>query len=650
MKKVKLTSKSIVCLILCLTLIVSCACMLTVFAAEVNENEVGATTYYLWGQNNNGPNFGSMTKPTGTFSYSDSIGYYYDLPSSAFGSGDYCFVISTNGTSGSNAASNQAIKTATSSGSYYLQYGNYSSYTCFHVWNDRKDAIRISFKSTSSGVTAEKAGTTPTEKPTQTPTQAPTQSPTQAPTGSTQKPTNPTTPTTTPGSATVVYFRGDGNWTTVTAYAWNNGDDKNAGWPGEKMTSIGDNVFQIDLKKKYANIIFSKNGQNQTGDLTLPGGGYIYDIKTQKWEVYDVSPLQVKSFTTDLASPQYTQTDINLSASATGVGSVQYKFSVKNSSNQTTVLKDFSTKNVASWKPTATGTYTLIFDFKDTANNTNQRTMAYEIKSDADVEAPIIKSVTPTGEILVNQKCNINVTAGGGKTGTNLLFYKYVITDQNNRAVNVPYYTLNSSYSFTPKSLGTHTLSVAVQASDNETVVRSYNLSSVNEKHDEDELEITSFKSVGSLQVGNTIDVSCSAAGGTSPYTYQFLYDGKVVANYSQEATCSIKLDTLGTHTIKVNVSDSKGKTVSRTMTIEVTDTPTPPEPRTLRGDADRNGTVDVMDAVLIQKVLANLQPESKINIANADADNDGEVTILDASMIQKHLARLLPDWPLEEE
>ena len=65
--------------------------------------------------------------------------------------------------------------------------------------------------------------------------------------------------------------------------------------------------------------------------------------------------------------------------------------------------------------------------------------MTLEVKDDSALVKPIIKSVTPANLnlIKVNSTATVTVKAGGGKTGTNLLFYKYVVTDPNG-AQNTP--------------------------------------------------------------------------------------------------------------------------------------------------------------------------------------------------------------------
>ena len=59
-----------------------------------------------------------------------------------------------------------------------------------------------------------------------------------------------------------------------------------------------------------------------------------------------------------------------------------------------------------------------------------------------------------------------------------------------------------------------------------------------------------------------------------------------------------------------------------------------------IRGDADGDGNVTILDATAIRRVLAELGTTAYEEQA-ADADGDGDVTIMDATAIQRHLADL---------
>ena len=63
--------------------------------------------------------------------------------------------------------------------------------------------------------------------------------------------------------------------------------------------------------------------------------------------------------------------------------------------------------------------------------------------------------------------------------------------------------------------------------------------------------------------------------------------------------------------------------------------------PSVLIGDADRDGSVTILDATRIQRFIAELEPEENIDMIAADADRDGSVTVVDATRIQRVLAEL---------
>ena len=646
-------------------------CALVTGATEVDRlSDVGADTYYIYGLATNDPNFGGMSGPTGTFTYDSSQGYYYY---DASFTGDYCFVVASMSGNGAQAVKSPAVGNVAEAGNYYLQQGNYHGYVCMHLWNPNGDKVRIYFRTASGGLYAIKSGGT-VVNPTQPPaTQAPaTQKPTsssgtsyvycenaagwstvkaymwvrdtensnaqwpgasmtniggniwryQVPSGynmiifnngnsgpgnqtenldypgagyiynnstgqwskygggsqstdppATQAPATQAPATQRPSSSTgkkLVYCENAAGWSSVNCYMWiKDTETNNAGWPGVKMTKQSGNIWQYEVSGGFNMIIFSEGGNNQTSNMNFPGAGYIYNNKTKEWSVYDTSPLQVTAIATDMESPVFNGVAVTLSATATGQGTVAYKFSATNkSTGQTAVLSDYSTKNYAKWVPASAGTYTLKYEFRDTSGNTNSRTKDFTVENGQSAVAPYIKDVTPgSGQIQKGKACNVSVSAGGGVVGTKLLFYKFTVTDPSGKTANTPYYTLNSNYSFTPSALGNYTLTVDVQGSDNAADVRNLTLNSV-----------------------NTVTTENYATIGP------------------------------GSATVAPGVY--------------------------LKGDADSDGLLSIMDATRIQRVLAELEPESKLNRKNADTDNDGIVDILDVTRIQRRLAELpVENW-----
>ena len=274
---------------------------------------------------------------------------------------------------------------------------------------------------------------------------------------------------------------------------------------------------------------------------------------------------------------------VTLSAAAEGEGTVYYKFSVKSGST-TTVLSDFSTRNSVPWVPASAGTYTLVYDFRDAKGNTNRRTKTYVIESGASVEAPYIKTVSPAGgEVKTSVSTKFTVSAGGGKTGTNLLFYKYTVKNAAGNIVNTPYYTRNTSYSYTFTSAGTYTVTVSVQASDNKTVERDY-----------------TFSAVGSLTPTQAAPPPTPPAPTQKPTT-----PAPTTPAPTQKPT------------------EGSGAKI-------------------LKGDADEDEDISVNDATFIQRYDVGIPTPWPINLENADVNYDGEVDISDATWIQRFIVGII--------
>lgn len=58
-------------------------------------------------------------------------------------------------------------------------------------------------------------------------------------------------------------------------------------------------------------------------------------------------------------------------------------------------------------------------------------------------------------------------------------------------------------------------------------------------------------------------------------------------------------------------------------------------------GDIDGDGTVSIVDLVLVRKHLLGLNNLSEVYYTSADTDKDGDVTIVDLVLIRKHLLNL---------
>lgn len=129
----------------------------------------------------------------------------------------------------------------------------------------------------------------------------------------------------------------------------------------------------------------------------------------------------------------------------------------------------------------------------------------------------------------------------------------------------------------------------------------------------------------------------------------------------------------LGTYTVKAFVQNSYNNTVERTYTYEckgeipaddkdtqptqqpynpatqpVTQGPTEPivtVPSPSLGDVNRDGSVNIKDATLIQKYVARMATFDDAQLKLADANKDGYVSVKDATQIQKLVAKLISSF-----
>lgn len=397
------------------------------------------------------------------------------------------------------------------------------------------------------------------------------------------------------GAGGTVYCQNDADWSSVCVYMWNSDQDKLAEWPGKPMTDLGDGVWEFNYDKSYANIIFNANGAPQTSDMTFPGSGKIYNNKTKGWEDYSSSPVKITSLNTDVESPSYTNSSVLISATAkSSAGALTYKFTAKDSSGGGAILSNGSASSVT-WIPTKAGNYTITVDVSDTAGNTNSRSISFEIRDASNLVEPFISAFSNSlGTVrYIKKDTNITFTTGaiGGKTGTNLLFYKFIITDPDGND-NVPYYTLSNAYSYKPTKLGTYTVKAYVQNSANDTVDRTYTYTCAADIPADDK----------------DIQPTVAPYTPTTPVT---------PTTPQQPTTTPPNIDT----------------------------TPIVTVPNPSLGDVNRDGSINIKDATLIQKHLANLETLNSEQQKLADTNKDGYVSVKDATQIQKYVAKMITSF-----
>lgn len=446
-------------------------------------------------------------------------------------------------------------------------------------------------------------------------------------------------------SGAYAYLTNTAGWENCYVYYWN-GSVKNAAWPGVKLTDADKDQlgnYVVPIEEKYigtssSGIIFS--GDGQSADLTIKvGENKIYDNKAKTWEIYDTSAIQFASFGADLASPQYKETDITVSANAAGGdNNISYKFSATIDGNET-VLSDYSAVKTVVWTPTVAGTYTVKCLVKDTSGNTNERSLQYVIADDELSVKPVLKGVTPTtgSEILKGEKATVAVKASGGKTGTNLLFYKVAIKTPSSKAVNTVYYKTSNTLDFTPTELGTYTIEVSVQNSANTTVKKTYQYECVESYTPAGDPIVGMFTTdlQSSQPINKAIALTATALRGTAPYTYQFAANDTVIQSYSTKNTCTWIPSAEGTYKLTVTVMDANNKTATK----EILGYVITKAPEYKRGDVNLDGVVNMKDLAVLQRYITEEIEFSDLQKQLGDVNDDGKVDMKDVSKMQRYLS-----------
>ena len=104
----------------------------------------------------------------------------------------------------------------------------------------------------------------------------------------------------------------------------------------------------------------TKNPSNYTGKFTKSNITVTY-----KYTKGTSMPLAVTSYSATPASGQKVGSNVSMKMQATGTGEISYKFMVKDSDGNITIVQNYSNKKVATWKPTKAGKYTLYFTAVD---------------------------------------------------------------------------------------------------------------------------------------------------------------------------------------------------------------------------------------------------------------------------------------------
>lgn len=191
-------------------------------------------------------------------------------------------------------------------------------------------------------------------------------------------------------------------------------------------------------------------------------------ISPMNYEIKEVSAPVITSFTADKKSPQSSGTEVKLTANATGKGTLQYKFLVKNSAGEWNVIRDYGTSNTTIWKTGAVGDKTLYVDVKDNTGKVVRKEMSYKVTSQLKINSFTADKQSP-------QLSGTSIKLKASATGTGKLQYKFLIKDSAGNWYVLKDYSTANETTWTAGSKGDKTLYVDVKDSTGKKLRKSMN-------------------------------------------------------------------------------------------------------------------------------------------------------------------------------
>ena len=394
-------------------------------------------------------------------------------------------------------------------------------------------------------------------------------------------------------------------------YYWVDGGVE-PGWPGKPMQAEGNDCYSFEMPVDIGELTgiivnASSAGDKLTDDVKNISGNF-YDVDAGTWSMYDTSAIKISSYGADIDT-LYVGSKATLSMEAKGGdGNLKYKFSVNGKT-----LSDFSGKNSVVWEPSEAGTYTVTFEVKDGAGESNSKEATYIVNSVDGAKEPIFLGAVPSNgrQIKKGSAVTVAVQGAGGNVNNNILFYKTEVVDPNGTVVNTAYYQTSNKITFTPSATGEYTVNMYIQNNtvENTTVSASFTYNSVNEITEDDTDEIIIPESDSEIKPDQSdVDTETPPPSGSD----------------------------VDTET-KPDQSDADTETKPADTDSEVPDVPD-----TTKGDIDNSGKTELKDAYFIQKGVLAKQVFTADEIARGDVNGDGKITLKDASLIQRYMAGLI--------
>ena len=278
--------------------------------------------------------------------------------------------------------------------------------------------------------------------------------------------------------------------------------------------------------------------------------------------------IVINKFTSSKASPQLVNTSMTLSADAIGgSGTLQYRYSYRDSLGKKIVIRIFSKTKSVVWTPKQAGTYNLLVEVKDSTGKIKSKLMKYVVGNSISINE---LKVDKEGLDLAGTKFRLTSNAIGGTGG---LKYRFTCKDPSGNRIIIRNFNSEKTTTWIPTVNGKYL--VYVEVKDSIGIIKTKSM----------EFEVkSSILKINSLttdmrspqNIGTRIRITAEASGGEGKVKYRYCIknaSGKLqeIRKYSSDKSFEWKADITGDIIIYVQVKDSKGKIVTKGIKYTVT-------------------------------------------------------------------------------
>ena len=340
---------------------------------------------------------------------------------------------------------------------------------------------------------------------------------------------------------------------------------------------LGDVQYAAYYKASTAKYYSTLQGFGDASQITITPAAYgTYNVRTKvkdsrgKTIVKDmditVNPLPLEN-TTAISSTTVdfgSSTTLNLESGG-GVAPVEYAVYYKlSTAKYYTTLQNFSSNKIVEFKPAAVALYNVRTKAKDVQGTIAVRDFEVTVNP-----APLTNDTTVSATAVeTGGSINVALKSSGG-TGTHK-YAVYMKTAAAKYFTTVQAFDTNNSVDIQFTKAGAYIVRTKVQDENNKTTVKDFDITVT------DPLENISSISDDEIFIGDSITVNCASKGGAAPVQYAVYTKLSTATYYSTlqafgDSTSAVFTpQAIGTYNVLVKAKDSRNKTVSKLMTLDV--------------------------------------------------------------------------------